>query len=109
MSSNSSSELLELLKLKVLDEYEQFETEMLNKAKIEIYHSCLKITFWSSLKEFFEYNDAIDSVIINGLIDEPCILEALWQTYLKYEELQIINWTYTESLVRTFIENKING
>ena len=94
-----------LLVDKMSMEHRLFQARMLLSGKIEIYHSCNKIHFWECIFEYFQNND-IDSSMVDACLGQRDLTGALWELYLKYENLQVSSWSGIDELLKVFFKEQ---
>ena len=98
---------MEKLQEKIALEYEEFKKNTLKQRPEEIWDGCCKIYFYSSLFEYFTYNEKILYVVMEKLKEYSSILAGCWELYLKKEELSILSWADIDTLLETFIEKEV--
>ena len=95
---------MEELQKKISIEFEKFKKEILSKGPEEIWDDCCKIYFYSSLFEYFTYNEKISYYVVEKLKEYSFILAGCWELYLKKEELSILSWADIDNLLEVFTE-----
>ena len=95
---------MEELQEKITSEFEEFKKEVLSKRPEEIWEGCCKIYFYSSLLEYFTYNERISYSVVEKLKEYSSILAGCWELYLKKEELSILSWADIDTLLEVFTE-----
>ena len=95
---------MEELQKKITIEFEKFKKEVLLKRPEEIWEGCCKIYFYSSLFEYFTYNEKISYYVVEKLKEYSSILAGCWELYLKKEELSILSWADIDNLLEVFTE-----
>ena len=95
---------MEELQEKITSEFEEFKKEVLSKRPEEIWGGCCKIYFYSSLYEYFTYNEKISYSVVEKLKEYSSILAGCWELYLKKEELSILSWADIDTLLEVFTE-----
>ena len=95
---------MEELQEKITSEFEEFKMEVLSKRPEEIWEGCCKIYFYSSLYEYFTYNEKISYSVVEKLKEYSSILAGCWELYLKKEELSILSWADIDTLLEVFTE-----
>ena len=95
---------MEELQEKITSEFEEFKKEVLSKRPEEIWEGCCKIYFYSSLLEYFTYNERISYYVVEKLKEYSFILAGCWELYLKKEELSILSWADIDNLLEVFTE-----
>ena len=88
-------------------EHVQFYSNMNKKEKSEIYHSCNKIQFFESLYEYFMTSELTEGClgICHG---QENLIGALWDLYLKREDIRIDTWQGIEELLGAFEETLLD-
>lgn len=91
---------------KVEVEYNLFYEEVLSFEKQEILNQLSKIRFYDNMHEYVIYNECIPKEIKKYMNNKVCILDWLWQLYLKYECFSIESWEkITEFLLLVTMRN----
>ena len=95
---------MEKLQKKIALEYEEFKKTTMKQRSEEIWDGCCKIYFYSSLFEYFTYNEKISYSVVEKLKEYSFILAGCWELYLKKEELSILSWADIDTLLEVFTE-----
>lgn len=91
---------------KIKKEYEYFKYKMLSNCCRVIYDSCNIIRFYECINEYFQYNEEIDSSIMDVLSEHEDILGSLYDFYLKHEELDVGTWKEVEELLDIYVSER---
>lgn len=95
---------MEKLQEKIALEYGEFKKNTMKQRPEEIWDGCCKIYFYSSLFEYFTYNEKISYYVVEKLKEYSSILAGCWELYLKKEELSILSWADIDNLLEVFTE-----
>ena len=103
---------------KVVDEYDAFKKDMLEKPNYYIFDNAYKISSYTDLLYYFE-NDVFSDFINNFFeyeennkvmylkmlseFSETNILNELYETHFKYESLTFSTWEQTSELIRLIV------
>ena len=88
-------------------EYRRFHHKMMNQSKTALWDGCHKVLFYSTIKEYFEYQKEIPEKYLKVLLSYSHPIEMMWEIYLKYEEISIETWDGIEDLLEAVV--KIGG
>lgn len=89
----------------IIQEYQLFRYQMLEKKSYEIFDSCNKIQFYCCIKEYFQLTEFIEKDVVDVLKDEVCPIELLWNYYLRTEYLQVALWENIKELLRAYVSD----
>lgn len=78
-------------------------TNLIHARKAEIWDICHKIHFYSCVKEYFSLNSGIPKLYLELAVAEPALLQTMWNTYLKHENLQYQTWEEIEEILETVV------
>ena len=88
---------------KIQTEHSLFKFKMLSGTNREVYDSCNIIRFYETLYEYFLYKESLDQSIVEIGLQEDDVLDGLYQTYLKYEWLQVGTWEEIGQLIMVYV------
>lgn len=87
-------------KKKIEREYFKFRRVTLRYAtKSEIWNICHKVHFFCTVTEYFQLKPSIPKLYLELAVVDPALLQTMWDTYLKYEELQYETWADIEEIL----------
>ena len=86
---------------KIQTEHSLFKFRMLSGTNREVYESCNIIRFYETVYEYFIYKESLNQSLVEiGLQEE---MDELYQTYLKYEWLQMGTWEEIGQLIVVYV------
>ena len=88
---------------KIQTEHSLFKFKMLSGTNREVYDSCNIIRFYETLYEYFIYKESLDQSLVEIGLQEDDVLDGLYQTYLKYEWLQVGTWDEIVELLKVYV------
>ncbi|MDY3853932.1 MAG: hypothetical protein SO170_03055 [Butyribacter sp.] len=88
---------------KIQTEHSLFKFKMLSGTNREVYDSCNIIRFYETVYEYFIYKESLNQSMVEIGLQEDGVLDGLYQTYLKYEWLQIETWEDIEELLKVYV------
>ena len=87
-------------------EHALFKFEMLSGCRREIYENCNKIRFYETVFEYFLYQNALDTKVVEAGLQTDDFMTELYRMYLKYEGLDVGTWEQTESFLEKWLEER---
>lgn len=91
------------LTIKITQEYNEYQEEVLTKSPLEIFNSYYKIYELSEIKSFFDCCEIPEDWEIK-LSKIPNVLESLYEYELGYDEPQFMTWEAIENLIEDFLK-----
>jgi hypothetical protein len=91
---------------KIQTEHSLFKFRMLSGTNREVYESCNIIRFYETLYEYFIYKESLDQSLVKIGLQEDDVLDGLYQTYLKYEWLQVGTWEEIKELLKVYVKKR---
>ena len=92
----------EVLSLKIIQEFNEFQEMTLKKSPFEIFNDYYKIYLMNEVKNFFDCCE-IPEEWEEKLLEVQNILEALYGYELGYDEPQFMTWEAIEHLIKDFL------
>lgn len=109
MLYNFESDLMKSIVDRISKELDEFEEDMLNKTKREIYNECYKIYFYENVASFLcDCCDFDDETCEKFISFEPNILGSMFNFYLDCEGYNIENGEDESIFVQDFIRYYLN-
>lgn len=94
----------DILKQKILKEWEDFTNHILLFNKQTILNMCDKIHFYDCVMIFFLENDQLPKDIYDFLLNKEEIIPNMWKIYLTYENLGFLSWKELEELLEIWMK-----
>ena len=77
--------------------YKKFNLKYASKA--EIWDICHRIYIYTVCMEYFSLNPDIPKVYLELALADPALLQTIWSTYKKYEQLKCDTWNDVEDIL----------
>lgn len=94
---------------KVNDEYDEFRDRILGMESAEVWERSRRIQFYCYIREYFEYNEKMESPVMKftAALDHP--IQMMWDFYLKNESCHCDTWEEITEMIHTMMEAEERG
>lgn len=86
-------------------EYRSFQRSMFWKGRCCIWENCGKIHFYCNVMEYFQYCRNGCRKHWEALLEEQRPIQAMWNCYLKHEDLEYATWQGIEDILKRMEED----
>lgn len=94
---------------KVYREYDEFRDRILGMESVEVWERSRRIQFYCYIREYFEYNEKIESFVLKftAALSQP--VQMMWDFYLKNESCHCDTWEEITEMIHTMMEAEERG